>query len=335
MFKCVSITKIGNVQSSDVLKVSLVDESQKQEEEALWFYEEAEAVKYVGHEVIVDFRQEVYNGSLCKTINTFTVPTQINTINAEQDFKLYTDAEDNFATISFNDLSEGEELPNAILYCVKQEVKSSQKATWLSLTVRDRMFHVKTLRLFAYDRENDFTGRYVYCSPLISTKYGLQTEVIKDVDGEVPVNPEIDLARKYIQNFFNDRPFILDTINKFELFEAMSDIVDYELGYKVVRLATQLSLTQTLSNITNSMDVKSIQEAFIAEALALTNKTSILSPQVLSCVYASKLQWTDKAKVIRIIDISTEDVPDERAVFQTIKTLADLIIKNKKGVTDE
>ena len=329
MYKCQSIEKVESVASTDVLKVSLV--SEESAVEAFWFYDYADAIKYVDCDVIVEFRKEMYHGDLVDVINTFTIPTQINTLDKTDNIKLYSNAEDNFATISFNDIEIDDELPNAIVYCISQEVKSSQKATWLSLLVRDKMFHVATLRLFAYDRDYDYTGHYIYVTPLVKTQYGLQTEQIKEVDGDVPENPEITIAKDYILNFFSGKLHVLQNMSNCKLFENLENIVDYEKGYKIVRIATELALTENLVNITNSIDIEAIQEAIIADALADTQQNSILSHTVKACLIASKCTWCDKKKVIQIIDIS-EEPPVERDIYASVKKYADLVIKSKKEV---
>ena len=331
MYNCLSVTKTGSVQDTDILKVRLQNE--EEELEVFWFYDYADALKYVGESVVANFRKEMIDGNIVDVINTFTVPTQINTLDKVNNIKLYTDAEDNFATISFNDVAVDDEIPNAIVYCISQEIKSSQKATWLSLSIRDKLFHVATLRLFNYDRAFDYTGRYIYVTPLQKTIYGFQSEMIKEVDGEVPKNPEITIAEDYVLNFFQDRLYVIQNMSNCKLFEHLSEIVDYEKGYKIVRIATELSITEDLCNLTNTLDIKSIQEAIIADALQYTQPNSILSPVVKACLIASKCEWHDKKMVVRIIDISA-DPPVEREVYNKIKSYADIIIRSKKQANE-
>ena len=128
------ITKIKEINGTDLLKVKVNEESGAVTE-AFWFYNYSDAITYLDKDVIVDYRSEMIDGNIVQAINTFTVPTQINTLTRSTNIKLFSEAEYNFATVSFRDVSDGEVLPNAIVYCVKQEQKSSPKAIWMEFII--------------------------------------------------------------------------------------------------------------------------------------------------------------------------------------------------------
>lgn len=332
MQKCLEIEKIDEINGTDLLKVKIQNDA-GDTTTAYWFYDLSNALAYLDQPVIVDYRQEIIKGNLEYTINTFTVPTQINTLTQAENIRLYADAVDNFATVSFNDLSVDEEIPNACVYCIKQEIRSSEKALWIDYTIRDKNFHIGHLRLFDYDTSKfDYTGSYIMVTPFTKSKYGFSCSAVTKATGEVPANPEITIAKQYIQNFFSDNEKALSALTHFNLFSHFEHQIDYEPAYGIVRLATELALTQQLTNITDSLNTIALQEAMVASHLYVAQPNTILSKDVCNILLASKHDWTDKSLVIRIIDVS-DDAPAERKVFTMIKDLADTIIRNRKEVT--
>jgi len=329
MTECTEVTKIKEVNGTDLLRVKFQNDT-GDTTIAYWFYSLAEAMKYVNKEVLVDFRQEPIDGNIEYVINTFTIPTQVNTLTKDTNIKLYSNAEDNFATVSFNDLSEDEELPNACLYCISQEIRSSEKATWIEYTVRDKLFRVAKLRLFDYDSAKfDYAGGYVMVSPLMKSRYGFSCNVITKATGEVPVNPEITIAQTYIKNYFANNIHALSCIDKFKLFEHLNDHMDYERGYGVVRLATELAIAEQLTNITDNINSDIVKEAILASYLYVTQPNSVLSPLVRNCMLAARHEWTDKKLLVQIIDVSDEP-PVERYIYKNIKDMANTVIKVNK-----
>lgn len=331
MYKCESITKIESINQTDVLEVRLVNqESVLDARTVIWFYDYTEALKYVGQNVFAEFRQEMYNGNIVEVINTFTIPTQVNTLDKKTDVKLYAEVEDNYATCSFYDINEGEELPSAVLYCIAQQIKSSQKSTWMELRVRDKLFHIRTLRLFGYNNMYDYAGHYIFVTPLTRTKYGFQCEEVREATGEVPENPEITIAAETILQIIGDRLNLRQTIANAKLFEKLKEDIDYELGYRIVRLAIELTLTESFYNITPSLDIDSIQSALIADAIAYTRPESVWSHTVKSCILASKGDYKNRKLVCQILDNVEEDF-GERRIFHQVKDLAEAIIRQRKG----
>ena len=324
------ITKVKEISGTDLLKVK-VEEETGAITESYWFYNYADAITYLDKKVIVDYRSEMIDGVVVQAINTFTVPVAINTLSKDTNIKLYSDAEDNFATVSFRDLADGEVVPNCIVYCVKQELKSSPKASWLEFIIRDRFMHVATLRLFDYDNTNgDMTGSYIVTA-LEKSKYGFQTDYVGKANGEVRVNPEITIAKEYIFNYFANDPEALSVIEKFKLMEHFDQLVDYETGYGVVRLATELSLAEQLCNITDAVNITAIKQALLCSHLCITQPNSILSDTVRNCMLIVKTNFPDKKLICQLLDLPTENDPKEREVFEKIKELSDTLMKVRKG----
>ena len=334
MQHCDSITLHKNINGTDMLKVTIIEDNDFPTE-AYWFFDHNQALKYLDRDVIVDYRQEIIDGKPENVINTFTIPMQVNTITKADGIKLFVDSEDNYASISFNDLSEDEEIPNACLFCIKQTLKSSERSTWINYTVRDKFMRVATLRLFGFDKKmGDCSGKYIMVSPLLKTKYGFQTSQVAEATGEVPPNPEITIATEYIKQFFKNNAHITSILTRRHLLDTLANVIDIELGYGLVRLATELALTEQFTNITNSIDITSIQEALVAFRLYLLQSQSVIAESTRNVLIALKLDFTDKAKLVSILDVETPNSPVERNITYQIMSLADSIILAKKGISE-
>lgn len=324
---CTSITKINTLSDgTDVLNVTIDNDVQ-----AFWFYEYAKALEYVNKEVIVEYRKDVYNGQLCTFIATFTVPTKINTLEKKDNIRLYCDQVDNNSNLVFEEVEIGETKMGCIVYCISQEYKSSPNAVWMELLIRDKRMHVAKLRLFDYENKNVvLEGQYVMTS-LSRNQYGFQSEMIKPVTGEVGPNPEIDIAKQFIMNYFADDEVSLNYISTTRVLDFLEEAIDYEKGYGLMRLAMELSMVENLVNITQDIDVSAIGRALLASRGYMT-RTSALSNIVNNVNIALKYSWDNRKEVLMLLDVPSEESIPEMTIMQSIKDTVNNILEIRKGV---
>ena len=329
MSKCTSIEKIDNIAGvGDLLRVTVDGTTQ-----ALWFYDYAAALQFVNQDVIVDYRKDVYNGQIQQFINTFVVPTRVSTLDKKENISLRTDTVDNFSDISFNEIVLGDTRSACKVFCLSQELKSSSKAVWFEFTIRDRLMHVATLRLFNYDDVNaKFAGHYIL-TDLTKSAYGFQSNLIRVVEGDCPPNPEIALAEQFVLNIFSQDPVALDYITKIGLFDAFKQLVDFEPGYGIVRLATELGLSESLDNLVDAVDTVALRQAILCSFGYVTRPTSILSKNVNNVLLSQNFQWPNRPLVVQCVDCG-EDGPVEKSIISMIKKMADTLLKKHKGVSD-
>lgn len=326
---CKDIVKIEeHPTAGDLLRVTIstdgVDKS------AYWFFNYADALPYVNKDVIVDYRQDIYKGELHDFINTFVRPNVVNTLDKHEGFKLYCEQEDNNATLSFNEIEEGETRMGCIVFCVSCEYKSSKNAVWQELVIRDKSMHVAKLRCFDYDNKDaDFTGKYIVTS-LSRNKFGFNTDVIKPMQGECPENPEIALASQYILNYFANDAVAMDFITKTSFIDFMKQNVDFEAGYGLMRLAMELSLCDTLNNIARDVDVATIGHILLMHYAHVT-RSSVLSPAVNNIFIAQQYMWPNRKLVVTALDAGQETVSPEAVVVKSIKETVDSILQVRKG----
>ncbi len=329
---CTGITKVKDVGSGELLLVDL--ESDGLPQQAYWFFNYADALPYLNKEVIVDFRTEIIDGQPRQVINTFVLPTEVKTLDAYTNIKLYTKVTDNYADVSFRDLQVNEQIPNACLFCIKQERKASEKATWWNYTVRDKNMNVTTLRLFSPEYSmGDCSGHYIVVSPLIKTPYGLQTESVVQANGEALENPEVTIAETFIKEYCKSSPTLTNILLNKNLLQAMKSEVYYESGYLLVKLAMELSLASQLTNLTDAVDKRVVEEILVSSYLHLLQTNSVLSPEARCIILSLKMNYTNKEIVVRSLDQAATNQPAEAAIAQNIQNLASSLIKAKKDTT--
>lgn len=325
MSKCTGITLLETITAGDVLNVTIDDTT-----EALWIYNYAEAMKYVGQEVIVDYRRDIYKGVERQFIATIVIPTVVQTLDKKDNIKLYCDQTDNFSNVSFSEIGNLETKPGCIVYCVKSEFKTSNKAIWQELLIRDRSMHTATLRVFDWENAKvDFSGCYVMTS-LTRSQYGFQSDFVTKANGTVPPNPEIEIARNFIMNYFLDDAEAQAYLSKYNLLSFMEEAIDYEKGYGLMRLAMELSIVDNMSNMSKDVDNRAIGEALLAKRGWMA-RNSILSHTVNNVSLASSINWKNKELVLRLLDIESEDSPSEYAVMKNVENTVDSLLQIRKG----
>lgn len=327
MSVCTGIKSLGAENGTELLEVT-IDNAVT----ALWFYDYSAALQYLNKDVIVDYRQDIYKGNMCQFIKTFVIPTEVSTLSSHENIKLYCDQEDNFSNLSFNEIADGETRPDCIVFCISQSFKSSGNAVWQELIIRDRTMHVAKLRIFNYANNNlDFTGSYVK-TELIRNQYGFRTEFIipAGID-EVHINPEIPIAKQFIQNYFAGDSIANDLITNTRVLDFLNEDLDYEIGYGLVRLAMELSMIDNLNNITKDVDVEAIGRAALCSRLYVTKPKSILSKSIINVTTAMHFQWQDLSTVVRVLDAGQEEKSQECLLYNDIRKTVDTILQMKKG----
>lgn len=326
MSVCTNIVLTQDQTNGDLLEV-VIDNSVY----ALWYYPYADALEFVGKEVIVDYRKDIYNGKLTQFIKTFTVPTIVHTLDKKENIKLYVEQEDNNSNLSFNEIAIGENRQGCIYYCCKQEFKSSPSAVWMELLIRDKLMRVAKLRIFdPQHKDAELAGHYL-CSTLSRSKFGFQTEETVISHKADLVNPEIEIAQQFITNFFSADTAAMQYITKLNMFEHMKKFVDYEPGYALVRMAMELAMCESLTNITNDTDVTVVSHVILASFGYTCRDASILSPCVNNVFLAQQFHFPDKQKVICCLDECLEEHPEEYPIVTHIKSCVDTILRLRKG----
>ena len=328
MSVCKSIRLIKKESYGDILEVVVGDDTP-----AIWLYNYDDALSFLNKDVIVSYRKDILDGVLTDFVNTFTVPCVVNTIAADEHVKLYTNQGDNKSNVSFRSIETSTSIPNAIMYCIDQVYENSSSAVWATLTVRDATMRIAKVRVFDYDSAMPNLKNKYIAGNIRKTMYGLQAEKLVPIDTVAQENAEIPIAKQFIQTYLstNDKQSF-DFVESSKLLALMEKVVDYEMGYNIVRLAQELSLCAQFTNLTDAVSVLTVSRALIAQHFYLTIPNASLSKLTRNVLASTKVCWADATDVISCIDVLEDGTESgERILYNKIKETIASIIDIRKG----
>lgn len=292
----------------------------------------ANLVQYLNDEVIATFRQDMYNGTIAKFVNTIAKVGVVHTLERSNNVKLYVDVTDNHSNIRFKEIEDGGTAVNAIVYVTDIRFDSSARAEWADLTVMDQARKIAQLRIFSPDSKiQDFKGRYVMCD-IRKNRYGLSTDSVVTVDNAFPFSPEVEISERFLMDAFAEDADILTLLAETKFVDFAKKVVDLEPGYILVRLAIELDVASELANLVKEVDVDLIKRCLLIEKFNIFQQTSPYRNDIVTFVTASRYRFEHKNEVLLTLYSDEEKFSMERVVLKQVREMADTIINVKKGL---
>ena len=292
----------------------------------------ANLVQYLNDEVIATFRQDMYNGTISKFVNTIAKVGVVHTLERSNNVKLYVDVTDNHSNIRFKEIEDGGTAVNAIVYVTDIRFDSSARAEWADLTVMDQARKIAQLRIFSPDSKiQDFKGRYVMCD-IRKNRYGLSTDSVVTVDNAFPFSPEVESSERFLIDAFAEDADILTLLAETKFADFAKKVVDLEPGYILVRLAIELDVASELANLVKEVDVDLIKRCLLIEKFNVFQQTSPYRNDIVTFVTASRYKFDHKNEVLLTLYSDEEKFSMERVVLKQVREMADTIINVKKGL---
>ena len=292
----------------------------------------ANLVQYLNDEVIATFRQDMYNGTIAKFVNTIAKVGVVHTLERSNNVKLYVDVTDNHSNIRFKEIEDGGTAVNAIVYVTDIRFDSSARAEWADLTVMDQARKIAQLRIFSPDSKiQDFRGRYVMCD-IRKNRYGLSTDSVVTVDNAFPFSPEVEISERFLMDAFAEEADILTLLAETKFVDFAKKVVDLEPGYILVRLAIELDVASELANLVKEVDVDLIKRCLLIEKFNIFQQTSPYRNDIVTFVTASRYRFEHKNEVLLTLYSDEEKFSMERVVLKQVREMADTIINVKKGL---
>lgn len=292
----------------------------------------ANLVQYLNDEVIATFRQDMYNGTIAKFVNTIAKVGVVHTLERSNNVKLYVDVTDNHSNIRFKAIEDGGTAVNAIVYVTDIRFDSSARAEWADLTVMDQARKIAQLRIFSPDSKiQDFRGRYVMCD-IRKNRYGLSTDSVVTVDNAFPFSPEVEISERFLMDAFAEDADILTLLAETKFVDFAKKVVDLEPGYILVRLAIELDVASELANLVKEVDVDLIKRCLLIEKFNIFQQTSPYRNDIVTFVTASRYRFEHKNEVLLTLYSDEEKFSMERVVLKQVREMADTIINVKKGL---
>lgn len=292
----------------------------------------ANLVQYLNDEVIATFRQDMYNGTIAKFVNTIAKVGVVHTLERSNNVKLYVDVTDNHSNIRFKEIEDGGTAVNAIVYVTDIRFDSSARAEWADLTVMDQARKIAQLRIFSPDSKiQDFRGRYVMCD-IRKNRYGLSTDSVVTVDNAFPFSPEVEISERFLMDAFAEDADILTLLAETKFADFAKKVVDLEPGYILVRLAIELDVASELANLVKEVDVDLIKRCLLIEKFNVFQQTSPYRNDIVTFVTTSRYKFGHKNEVLLTLYSDEEKFSMERVVLKQVREMADTIINVKKGL---
>lgn len=299
---------------------------------AYLIWSHANLVQYLNDEVIATFRQDMYNGTISKFVNTIAKVGVVHTLERSNNVKLYVDVTDNHSNIRFKEIEDGGTAVNAIVYVTDIRFDSSARAEWADLTVMDQARKIAQLRIFSPDSKiQDFKGRYVMCD-IRKNRYGLSTDSVVTVDNAFPFSPEVEISERFLMDAFAEDADILTLLAETKFADFAKKVVDLEPGYILVRLAIELDVASELANLVKEVDVDLIKRCLLIEKFNVFQQTSPYRNDIVTFVTASRYKFDHKNEVLLTLYSDEEKFSMERVVLKQVREMADTIINVKKGL---
>lgn len=292
----------------------------------------ANLVQYLNDEVIATFRQDMYNGTIAKFVNTIAKVGVVHTLERSNNVKLYVDVTDNHSNIRFKEIEDGGTAVNAIVYVTDIRFDSSARAEWVDLTVMDQARKIAQLRIFSPDSKiQDFRGRYVMCD-IRKNRYGLSTDSVVTVDNAFPFSPEVEISERFLMDAFAEDADILTLLAETKFVDFAKKVVDLEPGYILVRLAIELDVASELANLVKEVDVDLIKRCLLIEKFNIFQQASPYRNDIVTFVTASRYRFEHKNEVLLTLYSDEEKFSMERVVLKQVREMAGTIINVKKGL---
>lgn len=325
--KVTSITPIERVNSEAFLyEVSFSDATS-----ALMLCREGDAMQYLNQEVEVDFRDDMHKGTIRAFVNTIAQRVVVNTLSRQNNLKLFSETFDPASNVVFKDINIGDTVRNAIVYCNKVTFDSSLKADWIDLSVCDKYRRTAHIRIFSPDTTNiNFAGRYIKCD-LRKNKYGLSTQDILCCEGELPPNPEVDIAETYIQQTFSSDAKMTEMFDKSNLIPFLKEYIGFERGSLLLTAAMEIDIARELANVTPAVNVDDLAKAFICDKLWALNASSRYPREFLCLHTALRYKEAFPPNTLDMICEKPATPSPDREVYLKVKELVVTLIHLRKG----
>ena len=157
--------------------------------------------------------------------------------------------------------------------------------------------------------------------------------MITPMELDFPLNPEIEIARKYVTNYFAEDKFMQSVFEKTHLLEHMENYISIEKGYELVRLAVQLDILGELKNTLDDVNFKALAYALTCRHGYITkSQMTDYSAELRTIVFSLQcgLPADVAVLVMRLVDTTADNHPKEKDIYDKIIMLSDAVIRAKK-----
>lgn len=305
-----------------------------------------EIMTYIGKRVQYSVRKDMYKGQQINVIANLAEMYTIQTVAEEDNIKLLPDDSEHRSVCNFSidTIKYGDYDVGCIAFLSGYEVGSSKKTKWIDCKMVDKKSKQFDLRIFTRQVEDGvdaeetisgLVGSYVKFD-INNTRYGYQTNEIELYNVPVVVPPEVEIAIVQILKAISQDEELCKYIEQYDFINTLKNIIDGELGYNLVSIASEIYLIKAICNISNEYNMKTlIRAAITSRGYLLPTKTKFSRP-LLNTNKVLKSALARDRDLILLLDIfSEEEASPTKKAFVRIGNFARDILNERRGISDE
>lgn len=307
------------------------------------FYSFNELSEFLDKPVQYDVRQDMYEGKIITVVANIANQYVVQTIDKVKDIRLIPENAEvrEACNFSINNVKPGTMEFGCIAFLSDYELGQSAKTKWIDCKMVDASAKLFNLRIFTKHIEGDVDaeelikakiGKYVQFD-ISYTKYGYQTDEIELYNIPVVAPPEVDTAIAIIQEAVAEDEELQEYMAKFDFINSLRMIIDCEIGYHLVHIASEIIMAKMILNLSNLYDTKLlIRAAITSRGYLLPSKTKFSRP-VLNTAKVLKTKLGTCRELLLILDpLADEEATPTKVMYMRIAAFVKQIIDERRGL---
>lgn len=309
------------------------------------FYSYGDLVDYLDCEVQYTVRKDIIKGKTELVVCELVKLATIQTVQSVENIKLIPeDVKRTLCNFDSKGARYGNFYHNVTAIMASFTSGASAKARWFDCQMIDMYSRIFEVRKFEPDGDlNELENSYKslvgkYCVfDMEFTKFGFQTKEIIALPQAVELSPEVIVARKVLEDMISKDEALSSYCEHYDFLNTISQQVDGEPGYALVRMASELYMITAIENISNGLDIRSMRRAVIcSRGFMLPHKTDWSKPLLNnSRMMAIPGLKTDKELMLIIDVLSAENMSPTKATYIKLRGMVNDIINIRRGIENE
>jgi len=300
-------------------------------------------MEFLNQDVIYTTRPDMIDGVPELVICELAKLSEIQTVASTENIKLIPEGVSR-TVCNFNasEIKFGDFYPGCVAMLSRVEKGSSRKSQWIDMTMIDQSSKEFTVKRFCNDADevlnqvSNFCGHYVEFD-LESTRYGFKCENVTCLTRKVELSPEVIVAKEVLLSEIAKDPGLSKFDNLYKFIDTISNVIDGEPGYLLVRIASEIYMINAIDSISTDLDIRAMKRAAICSRAYALPHTTLWSQPLLNTNKALKItELKDDKELLYILDIYCEETPSNtKLTYFEISELVDNIIKIRRGVNEK
>lgn len=309
------------------------------------FYDYGDLLNFSGKTVLYDTMYDVYKGNTITRIANLAEKKVIQTLDKVSDIKLIPSNATSRVVCNFDaeTIRYGDRIPGSIGFLAGCEFKDSGKGIWYELEIVD----MNAKRIFAkifLQRNRDNTsisatieglvGNYIKFT-LMSSTYGFQTDELELYPVDVVEPPEVIVAEEQIRQCIEQDEALMSYCRKYDFISFLKDVIDGEKGYHLVRIASEIALINSITNISELYSRNVLIRAAIASRGYLLPAKDVYSRPVINVNKVLTTELKTDRELITILDVLSKKSTVNKRMYIKISEMVLDIIKERRTAKHE